>query len=145
MLEEEIARFTNRDRALVFSSGYMANIGIFNALIGKDDMIVQDKLNHASLIDGALASKGKLIRYKHNSLEHAEKILVKNDNSRKLLAVDGVFSMDGDIAPLDKLSEICSKYNTVLMVDDAHAFGVIGKTGRGSVNSLVLINIVCLY
>lgn len=132
MLEEEIARFTNRDRALVFSSGYMANIGIFNALIGKDDLIVQDKLNHASLIDGALASKGKLIRYKHNSLEHAEKILVKNDNSRKLLAVDGVFSMDGDIAPLDKLSDLCSKYNTVLMVDDAHAFGVIGKTGRGS-------------
>ena len=132
MLEEEIAKFTNRDRALVFSSGYMANFGIFSALIGRDDLIVQDKLNHASLIDGALASRGKLIRYKHNSIDDAERLLKKNEKSRKILAVDGVFSMDGDIAPLDKLSEICSRYDTVLMVDDAHALGTIGKTGRGS-------------
>lgn len=132
ILEQAIAQFTNRDRALVFSSGYMANLGIFNALIGKDDLVIQDKYNHASLIDGALASKGKLIRYKHNSIEHAEKILNKNHNSRKVLAVDGVFSMDGDIAPLDKLSTLCDLHNTVLMVDDAHALGVIGKTGKGS-------------
>ena len=132
MLEEEIAKFTNRDQSFVFSSGYMANFGIFSALIGRDDFIVQDKLNHASLIDGALASRGKLIRYKHNSIDDAERLLKKNGKSRKILAVDGVFSMDGDIAPLDKLSEICSRYDTVLMVDDAHALGTIGKTGRGS-------------
>ena len=100
-------------------------------MVGRDDLIIQDKLNHASLIDGALASRGKLIRYKHNSIDDAERLLRKNEKSRKILAVDGVFSMDGDIAPLDKLSELCSQYDTVLMVDDAHALELL-ETGRGS-------------
>ena len=134
-LEAALAKFTGRDRALLFSGGYMANLGVLKALLSKDDIIIQDKLNHASLIDGGIASGAQLLRYKHNDLDHLEQLLKKlppNDNGmRKILAVDGVFSMDGDIAPLDTLADICDAHDIALMVDDAHGFGVVGEQGAG--------------
>ncbi|MDG1293521.1 MAG: 8-amino-7-oxononanoate synthase [Pseudomonadales bacterium] len=137
-LERAIAEFTGRERALLFSSGYMANLGVLKALLTKDDVIIQDKLNHASLIDGGLASGAQLLRYRHNDLDHLDQLLSKSasaDNAdkqtRKILAVDGVFSMDGDIAPLDALADICDMHNVALMVDDAHGFGVLGEQGGG--------------
>ena len=134
-LELALAEFTGRERALLFSSGYMANLGVLKALLAKDDVIIQDKLNHASLIDGGLASGAQLLRYRHNDLDHLDQLLNKsvsaNKNARKILAVDGVFSMDGDIAPLDALADICDRYDVALMVDDAHGFGVVGEQGAG--------------
>jgi 8-amino-7-oxononanoate synthase len=134
-LEVALAAFTGRDRALLFSSGYMANLGVLKALLAKDDVIIQDKLNHASLIDGGLASGAQLLRYRHNDLDHLEQLLTKSAiadrGARKILAVDGVFSMDGDIAPLDTLADICNKHDVALMVDDAHGFGVLGEQGAG--------------
>ena len=134
-LERALAEFTGRERALLFSSGYMANLGVLKALLGKEDVIVQDKLNHASLIDGGLASGAQLLRYRHNDLDHLEQLLAKSASAdagkRKILAVDGVFSMDGDIAPLHALADICDSHNAALMVDDAHGFGVLGEQGAG--------------
>jgi 8-amino-7-oxononanoate synthase len=134
-LECALASFVDRERALLFSSGYMANLGIFKALLGKDDVIIQDKLNHASLIDGGISSGGQFLRYRHNDLDHLEQLLSKpaiaDQKIRKILAVDGVFSMDGDIAPLDSLADICDSHNIALMVDDAHGFGVVGERGAG--------------
>lgn len=134
-LEVALAAFTGRDRALLFSGGYMANLGVLKALLRKDDVIIQDKLNHASLIDGGIASGAQLLRYRHNDLDHLEQLLKKSaaaDNGlRKILAVDGVFSMDGDIAPLDALANICDTHDVALMVDDAHGFGVLGEQGAG--------------
>lgn len=134
-LECAIAEFTGRERALLFSSGYMANLGVLKALLGKEDVIVQDKLNHASLIDGGLTSGAQLLRYRHNDLDHLDQLLSKsvsaNKNARKILAVDGVFSMDGDIAPLDALADMCDTHDVALMVDDAHGFGVLGEQGAG--------------
>ena len=134
-LECALASFVGRERALLFSSGYMANLGVFKALLGKDDVIIQDKLNHASLIDGGISSGGQFLRYRHNDLDHLEQLLNKpaiaDQKIRKILAVDGVFSMDGDIAPLDSLADICDSHNIALMVDDAHGFGVVGERGAG--------------
>lgn len=134
-LEVALAAFTGRDRALLFSGGYMANLGVLKALLRKDDVIIQDKLNHASLIDGGIASGAQLLRYRHNDLDHLEQLLKKSaaaDNGlRKILAVDGVFSMDGDIAPLAALANICDAHDVALMVDDAHGFGVLGEQGAG--------------
>ena len=134
-LEAALATFTGRDRALLFSGGYMANLGVLKALLRKDDIIIQDKLNHASLIDGGIASGAQLLRYKHNDLGHLDQLLNKlpsNSNGmRKILAVDGVFSMDGDISPLDTLADICDAHDIALMVDDAHGFGVVGEQGAG--------------
>lgn len=131
-LEKAIAKFTGRDRALVFSSGYMANLGILSALLSKGDAVVQDKLNHASLIDGAQLSSAKFLRFKHNDLDHLQVQLDKTtDCPRKILAVDGVFSMDGDMSPLNQLSSICNQYDAALMVDDAHGFGWLGENGAG--------------
>lgn len=134
-LEQAIAQLTGRDRALVFSSGYMANLGVIHALLGNNDLIIEDKLNHASLIDAGRGCGAKLLRYRHNDLGHLEQLLQEHlshyQNRRILLAVDGVFSMDGDIAPLDKLATLCSENNIALMVDDAHGFGVLGKSGGG--------------
>jgi len=131
-LEEELADFTGRERALLFSSGYMANLGAITALVTKGDCVFEDKLNHASLLDAALLSRGDLKRFKHNNIEHLQQVLQSSEAKSKLLAVDGVFSMDGDLAPLPKLSEIARRHNTHLMVDDAHAFGCVGKRGAGT-------------
>ncbi len=131
-LEQALADFTGRDRAVVFSSGYMANLGVVSALLSKDDTVIQDKLNHASLIDGARLSGANFLRYRHNDLDHLQQQMLKTDDaSRTLLAVDGVFSMDGDMAPLKQLVDICSEYNAALMVDDAHGFGWLGSHGAG--------------
>ena len=131
-LEKALAKFTGRDRALVFSSGYMANLGILSGLLFKGDAVIQDKLNHASLIDGAQLSGANFLRFKHNDLDHLRVQLDKTtDCPQKILAVDGVFSMDGDMSPLNQLSNICNDYDAALMVDDAHGFGWLGENGAG--------------
>lgn len=130
-LEEELAAFTGRDRALLFSTGYMANIGVINGLLGKQDTVLQDKLNHASLLDGGLLSGARFQRYLHNDLESLEKKLSKVNEGRCLVVTDGVFSMDGDKAPLADIAALSAEHNAWLMVDDAHGFGCLGGTGAG--------------
>ncbi|ODS24279.1 8-amino-7-oxononanoate synthase [Candidatus Endobugula sertula] len=130
-LEKALAAFTDRERALLFSTGYMANLGVISALTGRGDTIYEDRLNHASLIDAGLLSQASVKRYRHNDLHQLESLLSADQAKRKLVVVDGVFSMDGDLAPLPELSALCSKYQAQLMVDDAHGFGVLGKQGGG--------------
>lgn len=131
-LEEELAAFTGRARALVFSTGYMANLGILAALLGRNDLVAEDRLNHASLIDAARLSGATLRRYAHSDGEALDRRLGSCRARRRLVATDGVFSMDGDIAPLPALAEITARHRAWLMVDDAHGFGVIGATGAGT-------------
>lgn len=131
-LEEELAAFTGRERALVFSTGYMANMGAITALLGQGDAIFEDRLNHASLLDAGLSSGARFKRFLHNDLDNLQSRLDKTDARRKLIVVDGVFSMDGDCAPLTELAALAEKNNAWLMVDDAHGFGCLGKTGAGS-------------
>jgi len=130
-LEEELAAFTGRPRALLFSTGYMANLGTIRALVDKGDHVFEDRLNHASLLDGGLASSARCQRYKHLDTSDLARRLAKTEGGRKLVVTDGVFSMDGDLAPLPKMAEICRQYNGWLMVDDAHGFGVLGENGGG--------------
>ncbi len=138
-LEEELAEFTGYPRAILFSTGYMANIGICQALLEKGDYVFEDRLNHASLIDGGLISDARLQRYLHNDAASLKQKFQKADKKpEKLVLTDGVFSMDGDIADLPALSTLCKKYNSWLMVDDAHGFGTLGQTGRGSLQHFSL-------
>ena len=137
-LEEQLAEFTGRPRALLFSTGYMANIGAINALIGRRDLIVQDQLNHASLLDGGRLSQADFQRYKHNDIAHLRQRLEKSSAPRKLIVTDGVFSMDGDTAPLREISNLAAEHNAWLMVDDAHGLGVLGQQGAGLVEHLKL-------
>lgn len=130
-LEQDIAAWTGRERAILFSTGYMANMGVVSALVTRGDSVYEDRLNHASLIDAGLLSRAKLRRYRHNDLEQLESMLSTDTSRRKLIVVDGVFSMDGDLAPLKELSILCAKYQAQLMVDDAHGFGVLGESGGG--------------
>jgi 8-amino-7-oxononanoate synthase len=130
-LEQELAEFTGRDRALLFSTGYMANLGVITALLNKSDDLFEDKLNHASLLDGGLLSGARMQRYLHNDIASLELKLAKAKSGNKLIAVDGVFSMDGDIAPLPELVASARRNEAWLMVDDAHGFGVLGKNGGG--------------
>jgi 8-amino-7-oxononanoate synthase len=130
-LEEELAEFTGRDRALLFSTGYMANMGAINALLNRHDAIFQDKLNHASLIDAGLLSGAQFQRFRHNDLEHLQHQLNASTAAHRLIAVDGVFSMDGDCAPLTQLATVAEQNNAWLMVDDAHGFGCLGANGGG--------------
>jgi 8-amino-7-oxononanoate synthase len=129
-LEEELAVFTGRDRALLFSTGYMANMGAISALVGRGDTVLEDRLNHASLLDGGLLSGAKFKRYAHADTEHINEILDKAEGN-KLIVTDGVFSMDGDIAPLQALSVVAKQHDAWLMVDDAHGLGVLGENGGG--------------
>lgn len=131
-LEEELAAFTGRDRALLFSTGYMANMGAITALVGQGDAVFEDRLNHASLLDAGLLSGARFQRFLHNDLNNLQTRIDKTDAVRKLIVVDGVFSMDGDCAPLPELAALAQKNNAWLMVDDAHGFGCLGKTGAGS-------------
>ncbi len=131
-LEEELAAFTGRERALLFSTGYMANMGAITALVGQGDAVFEDRLNHASLLDAGLLSGARFQRFLHNDLQNLQARLDKTDAQRKLIVVDGVFSMDGDCAPLPELAALAQKNNAWLMVDDAHGFGCLGKTGAGS-------------
>lgn len=137
-LEEELADFCGRDRALLFSTGYMANVGVLQALLGRHDTLFEDKLNHASILDGAVLSRAKRKRYRHVDLIQLEEQLTQSNAKRKLLATDGVFSMDGDCAPLVDMAELAKKHDAVLMVDDAHGFGCLGKNGAGLQESLQL-------
>ena len=132
-LEEALADFTGRERALLFSSGYLANLAVITSLCGRKDTVVQDKLNHASLIDGARLSGADLKRYAHNDMAAARKRLA-TARGECLLAVDGVFSMDGDLAELPALAALCREQDAWLMVDDAHGLGVLGKAGGGSLD-----------
>jgi 8-amino-7-oxononanoate synthase len=133
-LEEALADFTGRPRALLFSSGYMANVGTLTALLKAGDNVFQDKLNHASLLDGGLTSPARFRRFPHKNTENLSGKL-KQANGASLVAVDGVFSMDGDTAPLAELAQTCAIHDAWLMVDDAHGFGVAGETGAGSVEA----------
>ncbi len=128
ILEKEVAKIKKTEAALILSTGYMANIGIISSLIGKGDAVFSDELNHASIIDGCRLSKGKTFVYKHKNTENLEDLLKRYRSRFKTVAIvsDSVFSMDGDIAPLDKLKKLSEKYDAYLIVDDAHATGVVG-------------------
>ncbi|WP_027852927.1 8-amino-7-oxononanoate synthase [Marinobacterium litorale] len=137
-LEEALAEFTGRPRALLFSTGYMANLGVITALLDKQDAVFEDRLNHASLLDGGLLSGARFQRYLHNDPQSLAQRLDKSDARRKLVVTDGVFSMDGDIADLPRLSRETRKAGGWLMVDDAHGFGCIGSQGGGCAEHFVL-------
>ncbi len=130
-LEQELAAFTGRERALLFSTGYMANTGIVQALVGRGDAVFEDRLNHASLIDGGLSSGAQFQRYRHNDVAHLAELLEKSSAEKKLIVTDGVFSMDGDVAPLPELAALARSHDAWLMVDDAHGVGVLGGQGGG--------------
>jgi glycine C-acetyltransferase len=135
-LEEKIARFKGVEACVVFQSGFTANAGTVSSILGKEDFILSDELNHASIIDGARLSRAKIRVFRHKDVAHAEELLkeIENEPGRKLVITDGVFSMDGDIGPVAALADLCDKYGAIMMVDDAHASGVLGRNGRGSVD-----------
>ncbi len=137
-LEEQIARFKNVEACVVFQSGFTANAGTVSAVLGKEDLIISDELNHASIIDGARLSKATIKVFKHKDVADCERILREHAEfpGKKLMITDGVFSMDGDIAPLPALCDLAEKYNCIMMVDDAHSSGVLGRGGRGTVDHL---------
>lgn len=137
-LEKQLAKFVNMPAALLFSTGYMANIGVLGALVGRGDAIFADKLNHACLNDGGYYSLAEFNRFPHNDVAALEKLLKVSTAKHKLIAVDAVFSMDGDIAPLAEYLALCEKYDAYLYIDDAHGFGVLGEHGQGSLNHLKL-------
>jgi len=130
-LEEELADFTGREKSLLFSTGYMANLGVISALIGQGDAVFEDRLNHASLLDGGLISDARFHRYLHNDLSSLQTHLKRNDSIKRLIVTDGVFSMDGDLASLTDLVAIAKQMNACLMVDDAHGISVLGEKGGG--------------
>lgn len=132
LLEQELAAFTGRQRALLFSTGYMANLGVINALLGKGDFIFEDKLNHASLLDAGQLSGARMQRFLHNDMPALQRRLSAcATDAKKLIAVDGVFSMDGDCAPVVEIAALAKSHNAWLMVDDAHGFGILGSGGAG--------------
>jgi len=135
-LEEKIARFKNVEASVVFQSGFAANAGTVSAVLGKEDFIISDELNHASIIDGARLSRATIKVFRHKDVSHAEEQLkqIASQPGHKLLITDGVFSMDGDIAPLPALCDLAEKYGAIMMVDDAHSSGVLGRNGRGTID-----------
>ena len=132
-LEEELAAFTGRERALLFSTGYMANLGVITALASRGESVLLDRLSHASLIDGGLLSGARFRRYRHGDAGAARRSLAEDSPATTVLATDGVFSMDGDVAPLPALSQAARAHDAWLVVDDAHGIGVLGRNGRGAV------------
>lgn len=137
-LEEELAEFTGYPRTLLFSTGYMANLGVVSALLDRHGAAFEDKLNHASLLDASALAQSKLIRYRHADHQHLAERLAQSDHDNRLIISDGVFSMDGDLAPLVELSQLARQYHAPLMIDDAHGFGVLGQQGRGIVEQFQL-------
>lgn len=135
-LEDAVASFKKSEAALVFNSGHAANTGIIPALVGRGDVVFSDRLNHASIIDGIILSGARLIRYPHNDYRQLAILMEKHAKGRSLIVTDGVFSMDGDTAPLVELVELKRRFNALLMVDDAHGSGVLGEQGRGSAELL---------
>jgi 8-amino-7-oxononanoate synthase len=133
-LESRLAQFMRLPRALYFSAGYMANLGIIPALLGPGDTVFSDELNHACLIDGCRLSRARVQVYPHADIHTLERLLAHSDSPRKLVATDSVFSMDDDIAPLPELLALCERYGAWLLIDDAHGFGVLGEHGRGALS-----------
>jgi 8-amino-7-oxononanoate synthase len=131
-LEDKLAKFFRKDAALTFSTGYQTNLGIISSIAGKDDVLVIDKLDHASIIDACRLSFAEVKKFKHNDMGSLEFVLKECGDRCKLVVVDGVYSMEGDIAPLPEIVKLCKRYGARLMVDDAHGVGVLGKTGRGT-------------
>ena len=142
-LEETIARFKQVEAAVTFSSGYVTNLTAVSTLVGRHDTVICDKLNHASIVDGCLLSGAKFVRFKHNDMQDLERALRSADSSGvKLVVVDAVFSMDGDVIDLPHVAELCRKYRAWLMVDEAHSVGVLGETGRGIEEHFEMGNVV---
>src|ERR1700722_7982314 len=135
-LEEKIARFKNVEACVVFQSGFTANAVTVSAMLGKEDFIISDELNHASIIDGARLSRAKIKVFRHKDVAHAEEILkeIQNEPGHKLVITDGVFSMDGDIGALPELTALAEKYGAIMMVEEAHSSGVLGRNGRGTID-----------
>lgn len=131
-LEEKLARFMRKEAALVFSTGFQVNLGVISALVGKDDVVIIDKMDHASIVDGCRLSYGEVKRFKHNDMTDFKRVINDNNGRGKLVVVDGVFSMEGDIIKLPEVLKITKKHGARLLVDDAHGIGVLGKTGRGT-------------
>lgn len=132
-LEERLARFTGKEAALLFSTGFQTNLGVLSSIVGKDDLILSDRGNHASIVDGCRLSFGKTLKYRHNDMDELERLLQQHAGRRGILIVtDGVFSMEGDLADLPRIVELKRKYGARLMIDDAHGIGVMGKNGRGT-------------
>jgi 8-amino-7-oxononanoate synthase len=131
-LEKKLADFVNKDACLVYATGFQANLGILATIVRKDEFLIVDKLDHASIIDGCRLSYGKMIRFNHNDMNDLERVLQRIPDQNKLIVVDGIFSMEGDIAKLPQICELAEKYSAEVMVDDAHAIGVIGKDGSGT-------------
>lgn len=134
LLEEKLADFVGAERALYYTTGYMANIGVVPTLVGRGDTVFADRLNHASLIDAVQLSRAEHCRYAHNDIQHLERLLAASTSKRKVILSDAVFSMDGDLAPIPELFKLAGKYDAWLVVDDAHGFGVLGDHGKGSLN-----------
>ncbi len=132
LLEEKLARFMRKEAALVFSTGFQVNLGVISALVGRDDIVIIDKLDHASIIDGCRLSYGEIKKFRHNTMDDYERVLIENQGKATFTVVDGVFSMEGDIINLPELTRIAREYGSRVMVDDAHGIGVLGKTGRGT-------------
>jgi len=143
--EQELADFIGKDSALVFSAGYLVNLGVISALVGRKDYLILDRLDHASIVDGSLLSRANILRYQHNDLEDLEEKLQQvPDDSSAMIIVDGVFSMEGSIAKLPEITRLAKKYGHRLMVDDAHAIGVVGPQGRGTAAHFGLVDEVDL-
>lgn len=147
-LESRLSSFHNTEDTILYTSCFDANAGIFEAILGPEDAVISDTLNHASIIDGIRLCKAQRLRYKHNDMDDLEKVLLENTfKSRTMLIVtDGVFSMDGDLANLPKICELAEKYSSLVMVDDSHATGLVGATGRGTVEYFGVkdrVDIIC--
>ncbi len=131
-LEKRLAKFTNKEDALLFSAGYLVNLGAISILAGRHSVLITDKYDHASILDGCMMSKAEMERFKHNDMVHLEKVLKKHAKQAKMIVVDGIFSMEGDIADLPGIVKLAKKYDAAVMVDDAHSIGVLGENGRGT-------------
>lgn len=143
-LEAKLARFMRKEDALIFSTGFQTNLGVISAIAGKDDIVLIDKMNHASIIDGCRLSFSEIKKYRHNDMDDLERLLQQYADKGKLIVVDGVFSMEGDIADLPNIVRLAKKYGARVMVDDAHGIGVLGKNGRGTAEHFGLENEVDL-
>ncbi|MEW6684843.1 MAG: pyridoxal phosphate-dependent aminotransferase family protein [Candidatus Edwardsbacteria bacterium] len=143
-LEKKLAEFMGKETALVFTTGFLTNLGTISALVDRRDLLILDNLDHASIIDGARLSFGRVIKFKHNDMQDLARILKEHQNKPKLIVIDGVFSMEGDIAKLPEIVRLAKTYKARVMVDDAHSIGVLGKNGRGTAEHFNLMNEVDL-
>jgi 8-amino-7-oxononanoate synthase len=139
-LEEELAQLMGKEAALAFPTGYQANLGCISTMVGRGEYVITDKLDHASIIDGSLLSFGTMMRFNHNDMDNLEQVLKKIEGKNSLIVVDGIFSMEGDIAFLPQICELAAKYGSSVMVDEAHSLGVLGKTGAGTAEHFGLID-----